>query len=312
VTLCLKNHTTFRRNKRMNYNLQFVPFDNFKPVRDIKIYQHLLTLNFCKYLNNIRSFRIELEPTNDIHIINNLLFNYKVLLNFTYLKMIDSSKRTLNPSQYIFSVGNYLCHTYKNNQMTPRGSKGTITNNNTTYYYLEYYFSLLLHNNILKKINKNKVLGLYPVTSSHFVKGTSFSSSLENVVKFRRFFFKNKISNLLNQPVPSLLLTKLSVSLKTKFFFQRNIYIFRFYKDKLKLNVVKYIKMITLFLVKYKLKNYNKYRFLKFFFKKNLTKIYYKGIRNINKKSRYLRFVSKIKGFSKNFKSNVVIRTKKL
>lgn len=314
-TLRLKNHIMPRKSKETRYSLQHVSFPNSRLIEanflNVNTYLYLLLLNSNKHLIKIDFLHTRFLLKSSLTT-SSLLLTYKAPLNSIHFKDKQLVLRYVsNPSQNIFMHKSCLYPNYKNIQATMESVWGRITNI-TNYYYVEYYFSLLIHNNILKNSNKNKILSLYPVRCNSFVKGTSFSSSLENVIKFQRFFFKNKIRKQPKQLIPSLLFIKILFSLKTKFFFKKNMYIFNFYKNKLKSNILKFIRIMTPFLVKYRSKNFTKYKFFKFFFKRNFIKIYYKSNRTVDKKLRYLKFVSRTKGFSKNFKSNVLVRTKKL
>ena len=115
-------------------------------------------------------------------------------------------------------------------------------------YYLEYYFLLLIHNYFLKNKNKNKTLGLYAITdSNHFLRSRSFSSSLDNVVKFKRSFFKG--NNIERQGIPSLFFSKLkgSLSSRGKFFTKINFSASNLYKNKFILLIIKFFSKINLF-----------------------------------------------------------------
>ena len=176
-------------------------------------------------------------------------------------------------------------------------------------YYLEYYFLLLIHNYFLKNKNKNKTLGLYAITdSNHFLRSRSFSSSLDNVVKFKRSFFKG--NNIERQGIPSLFFSKLkgSLSSRGKFFTKINFSASNLYKNKFILLIIKFFSKINLFSPKWN----RKVNHIKFLIKRHFAKLFFKQNRVINKKSRYLKFLMRTKNFNRNFNSNIKIRLKKM
>jgi hypothetical protein len=176
-----------------------------------------------------------------------------------------------------------------------------------TYFYLEYYFALLLHGFLLK--NRNRTFSLYPVNHHHFLKGSSFSPSFDNIIKFKKSIFKGQVLNLM---MPSLIFLKVIKSLNNKFFFRKFTFIFSLYKNNFLMNVNRFGGILNLLPVNYKSKSHRKLNNIKYALLRYFKKLFYRNNKLILKKKRYLKFLLRTNNFTKKRNFNTKIRLKKL
>ena len=139
---------------------------------------------------------------------NNLFSNYVGVER--YLVHINPLHNFNN--NYIFSLGNFFSPSFVSNQnLYKSGSliglrlyefKSNLSPPNSSLKYLTDWLFIFLHKFLLKRFNKNRLLGLYPVSKGYFFFNDIFFPSFSNIKVFYKSLRQRKYNNFtLNKPL---------------------------------------------------------------------------------------------------------------